>query len=82
MEDLAVLIPILALAIPVTAIVFNGLIKLAKARREGIGSDDVVARLAEVEGDVQELRRQLSETQERLDFAERLLAKPRDEPRR
>jgi hypothetical protein len=78
-----VLIPILALAIPVTAIIFNGLIKLAKARQEGAGAGhEVLARMTELEGQVQELGRQLSETQERLDFAERLLAKPRDDARR
>jgi len=60
MGELGVLIPILALAIPVTAIVFNGLIKL---------------------GEMQQPRRELGETQERLDFAERLLAKPRDDAR-
>ena len=83
MGELGVLIPILALAIPVTAIVFNGLIKLAKARQEGVGSGaETLARLAQLESEVQQLRRELGETQERLDFAERLLAKPRDDARR
>ena len=35
-------------------------------------------RLNELEGEVQDLRHQLTEAQERLDFAERLLAKPKD----
>jgi len=83
MGGLGVLIPILALAIPVTAIVFNGLIKLAKARQDGAGlGHEALTRLTDLEGEVQQLRRELGETQERLDFAERLLAKPRDDARR
>ncbi|SRR5213593_1206167 len=34
--------------------------------------------VAELRAEVEELRQQLSEVHERLDFAERLLAKPRD----
>jgi hypothetical protein len=41
--------------------------------RAGSGSE-FQARLEGVEADVSELRQELSETQERLDFAERLLA--------
>lgn len=77
---LGVLIPILIFSIPVVAVLMNGLAKLARIKAEaqrGVG-DDVVARLQELEGEVQDLRRQLTEAQERIDFAERLLAKPRD----
>lgn len=35
----------------------------------------------ELRGEVEELRRQVAEVQERLDFAERLLAKPADAAR-
>jgi predicted nucleic acid-binding Zn-ribbon protein len=42
---------------------------------------DVTGRLAELEGDVQRLQQELGETQERLDFAERLLSTVRDERR-
>ncbi len=86
-QSLALLIPILALSIPVAAIVFSGLVKLAKAKAAGGGGgaalgDQALSRLADLEGEVDELRRELVETQERLDFAERQLARPRDDPRR
>ena len=80
MEKFGVLIPILIFSIPVLAILFNGLAKLARIKAEsqqGL-SNDVLDRMQELEGDVQDLRQQLAEAQERLDFAERLLAKPKD----
>ncbi|MGH7569746.1 MAG: hypothetical protein ACREL9_12410 [Gemmatimonadales bacterium] len=83
-QSLALLIPILALSIPVAAIVFNGLVKLAKAKAGGAGAldDRALARLAELEGQLDELRRELPDTQERLDLTERQLARLRDDPRR
>ena len=80
-QSLALFIPIIALAIGLAATILSGLIKLQKARGGGrIGADeDVAARLEAVEQEMGSLRQQLSETQERLDFAERLLARPRDE---
>jgi hypothetical protein len=42
---------------------------------------DVPARLEELERDVHGLQQQLAETQERLDFAERLLSTVREERR-
>lgn len=80
MGEFRFLIPILIFAIPVLAITFNGLAKLARIRAEaqqGVGAE-VLERLNELEGEVQDLRHQLTEAQERLDFAERLLAKPKD----
>jgi len=44
-------------------------------------SADVTARLEALERDVQGLQQELAETQERLDFAERLLSKAREERR-
>jgi len=44
-------------------------------------SADVTARLEVLERDVQGLQQQQAETQERLDFAERLLSKAREERR-
>jgi TolA-binding protein len=79
MGQYGVLIPILIFSIPVLAIIFNGLTKLARIRAEaqqGVGGE-VMDRLSQLEGEVDELRHQLTETQERLDFAERLLAKPK-----
>jgi ABC-type phosphate transport system auxiliary subunit len=86
-HSLALLIPIMALSIPVMAIVFGGLRKTAQLRLEetrlklqgrGSSQDDMDALRAEVD----DVRRELSEVQERLDFDERLLARPdvRDRP--
>jgi prefoldin subunit 5 len=44
-------------------------------------SADVTARLQALERGVQDLQQELAETQERLDFAERLLSKAREERR-
>jgi len=58
-------------------------IKLARLRaaRPQSPSDELVARLEAVEGRVQDLQQELVETQERLDFAERLLSTAREERR-
>lgn len=78
---LVMFIPILALAIPVSAIVFNGLMKLARVRleetrlRTGALGDGAEAELAVLRGEVDDLRRELGEVQERVDFAERLLSR-------
>ena len=42
---------------------------------------DVTARLETLEGSVQDLQQQLGETQERLDFTERMLSQAREEKR-
>ena len=54
--------------------------RLFATRRES-PSPDVMARLEELGRSVQGLQQELAETQERLDFAERLLSKSREEPR-
>jgi hypothetical protein len=46
----------------------------AQRLRQGPGGSEVPARLEALEVEVSKLRQELSETQERLDFAERLLA--------
>lgn len=58
-------------------------IKIARLRaaRPASLSPDVTARLEDLEQGVQGLQQELAETQERLDFAERLLSKTRDERR-
>ena len=53
----------------------------AQRLREQPGGGAVQARLDSLEGDVDRLRQDLTETQERLDFAERLLAKLPDATR-
>ena len=52
-----------------------------RAARAASPSADVTGRLEALERDVQSLQQELAETQERLDFAERLLGKARDEGR-
>ena len=58
-------------------------IKVARLRASRLQSPsaDVAARLETVERDVQDLQQELATTQERLDFAERLLGKAREERR-
>jgi hypothetical protein len=84
---LALLIPVLALSIPVAAVVFSGLQKLARARveeaqaRAGAGKDDVLPVVDQLRAEVQDLRQDLVELQERMDFAERVLTQGRQEGR-
>ena len=56
-------------------------IKVARIRaaRTTPPSPDVAARLEALERSVQNLQHELGETQERLDFTERLLSKAREE---
>jgi predicted nucleic acid-binding Zn-ribbon protein len=58
-------------------------LKLARLRaaRPQAPSADVTARLEALERGVEGLQQELVETQERLDFAERLLSKAREERR-
>jgi uncharacterized protein YlxW (UPF0749 family) len=58
-------------------------LKIARLRaaRQASPSADVTSRLETLEHDVQSLQQELAETQERLDFAERLLSKSREERR-
>jgi predicted nucleic acid-binding Zn-ribbon protein len=53
--------------------------KLRAARSQP--SEDTTARLEALENRVQELEQEQAEVQERLDFAERVLSKARDERR-
>ena len=73
----------LAPLIPVVAIIAWAAIKIARLRpaRSDALSADVAPRLEALERSVQGLQQELAETQERLDFAERLLTKARDERR-
>ena len=79
---LALLIPILALSIPVIAVVFKGLQRLAETRLEEArlhaGSGGSPEELSGLRAEVDDLRRELSEVQERVDFTERVLSQPRD----
>jgi len=63
------------------AIIAVALVKIARLRatRPDSPSADVAARLEALERGVQGLQQELAETQERLDFTERLLSKAREE---
>jgi hypothetical protein len=67
--------------IPIVAIVAVAAVKIARmfAARPQATSTDVTSRLETLEHSLQSLEQQLAETHERLDFAERLLTKARDE---
>jgi predicted nucleic acid-binding Zn-ribbon protein len=58
------------------------ILKIARLRASRQApSSDVTERLDAVEQRVEDLQQELAETQERLDFAERLLSKAREERR-
>ncbi|MEO5826009.1 MAG: hypothetical protein ABIR59_08990 [Gemmatimonadales bacterium] len=74
---------VLAPLIPVAAILAFTVIRIAKYRaqvRLSGGDPNTGHRLDAVEMEVDALRQDLSETQERLDFAERMLAQRKHEP--
>jgi hypothetical protein len=77
----------LVLLIPISAIIMTGLVKIARiwsAGNQGQGGPEVKqleSRLEAVEQELAGLHHDLSETQERLDFAERLLAQGRETKR-
>jgi hypothetical protein len=83
-QIIALLIPIMALAIPVGAIIMGGLTKVARLRleeaklRQQGGGSGAADEVQELRGEVETLRRELGELNERVDFAERLLARGRD----
>jgi len=74
----------IAVFIPVSAIVMGGLVLITKyltqARRQG-GSEVVETRLDALEHELTSVRHELEETQDRLDFAERLLSQSREDKR-
>lgn len=82
-QSLALLIPIIALSIPVMAIMMNGFYKIQKARleearlRHGAGGPEVLDQIDELREELRQVRTELIETQERLDFTERMLASGR-----
>ena len=69
--------------IPIVAIIAIAAVKIARVRatRPESASAEVTARLEALERGVEGLQQELVETQERLDFAERLLSKAREERR-
>ena len=83
-QIIALLIPIVALSIPLAAVIFYGLLKVARMRLEearvhaGVLDKGSEAEIAILRDEVGEVRRELGEVQERLDFAERLLSQGRE----
>ena len=76
-QIMALFIPIIALSIPVVAIIINGLVKVAKYRAMESGAEgggELRGRLDALEQELDIVRHELTETQERLDFAERMLS--------
>ena len=72
---------VLAPLIPISAIVAFAAVRIARLRATRPESlpGEVTARLDELEHDVRAIQDELAETHERLDFAERLLTKAREE---
>ena len=66
--------------VPIIAIIAFAVIKIARinAARPADGPSDLSGRVEELEHGLENVRQQLAETQERLDFAERLLAKGKE----
>ena len=73
----------LAPLIPIVAIIAFAAVRIARIRatRPELPSADVTARLEALEHGFEGIQQELAETQERLDFAERLLSKAREERR-
>jgi hypothetical protein len=72
----------LVLLIPISAIIMIGLVRIARLWGPGHqGHKQLEARVEAVEQELAGLQHELSETQERLDFAERLLAQGRETKR-
>jgi hypothetical protein len=86
-QTLVLLIPILALSIPVLGIVLHGLQKYWQSRieeariRAGSLSSGGEVELEEMKAELDQVRRELGEVQERLDFTERLLTRSADRER-
>jgi predicted nucleic acid-binding Zn-ribbon protein len=80
-NPISVLAPMSVIA--VVAIIASTFVKIARLRGASAESPsaEVAERLDALEREVQGLRQELVETQERLDFAERLLSASREERR-
>ncbi len=73
---------LLAPLIPVVAIIAIAAVKIARIRANpDLPSADVSARLEALERSLQDVQQELTETQERVDFAERLLSQAREDRR-
>jgi hypothetical protein len=76
--DPAVFLVALLIFVGIPAATVITVTRLRAARPPSLPAD-VTARLEALEGSVQDVQQELAETQERLDFAERLLSKAREQ---
>lgn len=76
----AVFLAALLIFIGIPAFTVLRIARLRANRTQSVPAD-VTERLEAVEHRVEDLQQELAETQERLDFAERLLSKARDDKR-
>jgi len=69
--------------IPVVAIIAFAAVKIAsiRANRSALASTEMPERLEVLERTVQGIQQELAETQDRLDFTERVLTQAREEKR-
>lgn len=78
-QTLAVMIPVIVVSIPALVVIFNGWQKIMKLRIEEAkvraGADSSHGQIDDLRAEVEQLRHEVGEVQERLDFAERLLAR-------
>ena len=81
MNGLFVLLPIMFLGLGVSAIISSSILKMQRMRLEEakLRAGDP-AGLEELASQVSELRQELTDVQERLDFAERVLTQIKDAP--
>jgi hypothetical protein len=82
-EMMVLLIPILGIATGIIAIMVSGVLKLGRLRLEKErlhlqgGDAPGAEELNNLRGELDTMRAELNELQERMDFAERLLANPK-----
>jgi uncharacterized membrane protein len=76
-QAIALFIPIFALMIPIVAIIGSMVLKIQKAKLEEArlhaGDPGMVAEVEELRQELQQVRGEVAEMQERLDFTERML---------
>jgi len=83
-QTLAVMIPVIVMLIPLSAVILNGWGKIIKLRIEEAkvrGAPESGREIDDLRAEIEHVRRELGEMQERLDFTERLLAKNKDRDR-
>lgn len=87
MDNIGALVTILVFAIPLVAVVSHGVqkvfrLRLEEARTRGGGLDaSTTNELSALRADVSQMRDELDELQERMDFTERALAQSRERMR-